>query len=87
VLAIRSERESLWRVGPLSNRPLLLAVSGTVALHLAVLYVPWLQSIFKTAPLSAMELGGCVLVASLVLAAVEAEKWLVRRASPARDTY
>jgi Ca2+-transporting ATPase len=86
VLAIRSERESLWRIGVLSNRPLLLAVLATFALQLAVLYVPWLQPIFKTAPLSAMELAGCVLLASLVLAAVEVEKWLVRRASRTRHT-
>jgi Ca2+-transporting ATPase len=78
VLAIRSERESLWRIGVASNRPLLLAVLATCGLQIAVLYVPWLQPIFKTAPLSAFELGACVALASAVLVAVEIEKMLVR---------
>jgi Ca2+-transporting ATPase len=79
VLAIRSERESLWHIGLWSNRPLLLAVLVTVALQLAVLYVPWLQPIFRTAALGPGELAACVLVASVTLVAVEVEKWLVRR--------
>jgi Ca2+-transporting ATPase len=79
VLAIRSERDSLFRIGPGSNKPLLLAVLLTLALQLAILYVPWLQSVFKTAPLTAPELGFCVIVSSVVFAAVEVEKLLVRR--------
>ena len=46
VLGIRSERESLWRIGVASNRPLLFAVLATCGLQIAVLYVPWLQPIF-----------------------------------------
>jgi Ca2+-transporting ATPase len=79
VLAIRSERDSLFRIGLGSNKPLLLAVLLTLALQLAILYVPWLQSVFKTAPLTAPELGFCVIVSSVVFAAVEVEKLLVRR--------
>ncbi len=75
VLAIRSERESLFRQGMLSNRPLVLAVSVTFALQLAVLYVPALNPIFKTAPLSAAELGFCLVLSSVVFVAVELEKW------------
>ncbi len=81
VLAIRSDRESLWHIGLLSNWPLLLAVIATFGLQVAVLYVPWLQPIFKTAALTAAELGACVLLASFVLVAVEVEKWLVRNAA------
>ena len=79
VLAIRSERESLFTLGLRSNRPLLGAVALTVALQLAVIYLPALQPLFKTASLSGPELLLCFALASVVFLAVEAEKWLVRR--------
>jgi Ca2+-transporting ATPase len=44
-----------------------------------VIYVPWLNPIFHTAPLSAAELALCLAMAAGVPLAVEAEKWLVRR--------
>ncbi|MBM3190225.1 MAG: cation-translocating P-type ATPase, partial [Chloroflexi bacterium] len=61
-LAVRSDRESLFRLGLLSNKPLLGAVVLTILLQLAVIYVPFLQHIFETAPLSAGQLGVCALL-------------------------
>jgi Ca2+-transporting ATPase len=78
-LAIRSDRESLFKIGLLSNRPLLGAVILTFALQMAVIYVPWLNPIFKTAPLPATELVVCLAAASIVFIAVEAHKWFLRR--------
>jgi Ca2+-transporting ATPase len=78
-LAIRSERESLFSQGLLSNRPLVAAITLTLVLQMAVIYVPFLQGIFKTAPLSLEELAVCFLLPLVVLVAVEAEKMLVRR--------
>lgn len=74
VMAIRSESESLWRLGLRSNLPLLGAVGITVALQLAMIYVPWLQPVFKTQALSALELTICLLAPLVVVAAVELEK-------------
>ncbi|MGD8843814.1 MAG: cation transporting ATPase C-terminal domain-containing protein [Gammaproteobacteria bacterium] len=51
----------------------------TVALQLAVVYLPALQSVFKTSPLTGTELLLCFAFASVVLIAVEAEEWLTRR--------
>jgi Ca2+-transporting ATPase len=79
VLAIRSERESLFTQGVLSNRPLLGAVLLTFALQMATLYVPALQPIFKTHPLSLPELLVCLALSSVVFAGVELEKWMARR--------
>jgi Ca2+-transporting ATPase len=79
VMAIRSERESLFVQGVLSNRMLVAAVVLTFALQLAVLYVPWLNPIFRTEPLSVAELGACLALSSVVFIGVEIEKWLVRR--------
>ncbi len=83
VLAIRSETESLWRLGLGTNRPLLGAVLLTVVLQLATIYVPVLNPIFKTEPLSPFELLLCLAASALVLVAVELEKvWLGRARRP-----
>jgi Ca2+-transporting ATPase len=79
VLAIRSEEQSLFRQGIFSNLPLLGAVLLTFALQMAVLYIPTLQAVFKTAPLSAAELLLCLSMSSVVFIAVEVEKWLRRQ--------
>jgi Ca2+-transporting ATPase len=78
VMAIRSERNSLFRIGLLSNKPLLAAVTLTVLLQLGLIYVPFLQNVFSTQPLSATDLGISVLVSSSIFAAVELEKFVQR---------
>jgi Ca2+-transporting ATPase len=79
VLVIRSDRESLLTIGLASNRPLLVTVVLTVALQFALVYVPALNRVFDTAPLSAFEVGLCAACAVVVMAAVEAEKWFKRK--------
>ncbi|HEX6704819.1 MAG TPA: cation-translocating P-type ATPase [Albitalea sp.] len=83
VLAIRSERESLLHQGLASNRPLLGAVVLTLAMQLAIIYVPALHPVFKTAPLSAAELAICLGASAIVFVAVEIEKLWRRRGSRA----
>jgi len=80
VMAIRSESEPLWRLGLASNRPLLGAVLLTFALQMATIYVPFLNPIFRTEPLSLGELGICVAAALVVYCVVELEKaWRRKR--------
>jgi Ca2+-transporting ATPase len=90
ILAIRSERESLWQMRLGSNKPLLGAVALTVMLQLATIYVPALNPIFKTEPLSLDELAICMAAALTVGIAVEAEKAWRRRTgrkpAPAADS-
>ena len=81
VLAIRSERESLFSQGLMSNKPLLGAFLLTITLQMATIYVPFLNPVFKTAPLRASELGAVLLLSSIVFAAVEVEKLLKRRSA------
>ncbi len=78
-LAIRAETESLFRIGLLSNVPLLLAVLLTFALQMAVIFLPAAQPIFKTEALTLTELGFCLLMSCIVFTGVETEKLLVRR--------
>ena len=79
VLAIRSERESLFRMGLLSNKPLLGAVLLSFTFQLATIYVPFLNPVFKTAPLTLSELVFTLVLSSGVFFAVEIEKWWIRR--------
>jgi nucleotide-binding universal stress UspA family protein len=79
VLAIRSERDSLFTIGFFSNRWLIAAVTLTFVLQLAIIYIPAFNPIFKTEPLSALELAIAILVPGLVLVAVELEKLAIRR--------
>ncbi|MCE9688215.1 cation-translocating P-type ATPase [Shewanella sp. AS16] len=78
-LAVRSERQSLLRLGLLSNQPLLGTVLLTLLLQLAVIYTPVLNRVFHTQPLPPFALLLCLLLSATVLLAVEAEKWLLRR--------
>jgi Ca2+-transporting ATPase len=79
VLAIRSERESLFTQGLFSNLPLLGAVVLTLLLQLGVIYLPFANDLFKTQPLPLRELVICLVVSSIVFFAVEIEKILKRR--------
>ena len=63
-LAIRSDRESLFKIGLLSNKLLLGSVLFTLVLQLAVIYAPFMQAVFKTEALSAFELGVSLIFSS-----------------------
>ena len=78
-LAIRSRQESIFSLGLLSNKAMLGAVLLTVGLHLLIIYVPFCNELFSTAPLTAAELGIAVAVASVVFWVVEAQKLITRR--------
>ncbi len=79
VLAIRSDRQFLFRQGIGTNLPLLGAVLLTVGLQLAVIYLPVANTVFRTQPLSITELMICMGGAAVLFHAVEVEKWLRRR--------
>ncbi len=79
VLAIRSEKESLFTIGLFSNRYLLGAVLLTFGLQMATIYIPALNAIFKTVPLTLNELIITLVLSSVVFVAVEIEKLLRRR--------
>jgi P-type Ca2+ transporter type 2C len=78
-LAIRSGRDSLLTIGLRSNKALLGAVGLTLILQLAVVYVPFLQAVFKTIALGPGELAISLVLSTVVFWGVELEKWLLRR--------
>ena len=85
LLAIRSERDPSW-TGFFRNPALLGAVAFTIALQLAVLYVPTLNRVLSTVPLSGPELAFCFAVSTTGFLAVEIDKRLRRPGRiPVRD--
>ncbi|HOX05168.1 MAG TPA: cation-translocating P-type ATPase [Planctomycetota bacterium] len=79
VMAIRSSRQSLFRMGLFSNPLMLGAVGVTFLLQLALVYLPFAQKIFGTQPLSVGALGVSLAASVVVFTAVEVEKLLRRR--------
>jgi Ca2+-transporting ATPase len=82
-LAIRSQRESLFQIGLLSNRALLGAVALTFVLQIAVIYLPFMQAVFGTASLSLVDLLIALALSTVVFWAIEFSKWLIRRGESA----
>ncbi|MFD7921282.1 cation-translocating P-type ATPase [Streptomyces sp. NPDC059740] len=86
-LAVRSERQSIVRLGVLSNPWLLAAGAFGVGLMAAISYVPLLQELFHTAPLRAADWGVLSLLGALLLVAEEARKaWLRHRSARRTET-
>jgi len=78
-LAVRSEKESLFKLGLFTNKAMLGAIAVGVVLQLAVIYVPFLNPIFDTKPLTAGELFLCTVLAFIPLIAIELEKFVKRK--------
>jgi len=74
VFAIRSDRDFLFKHGIFSNPQLLVTVALTFGLQMAVIYLPFMNQIFKTQPLTLKELGICIAASLAVFHAVEMEK-------------
>lgn len=73
-IGVRSARDSIARIGLFSNPSLLLAIIVTIALQVAVVYLPWLQGFFKTTAISAPQLALCFAAGLSTLAATELHK-------------
>jgi len=78
VLAIRSEKHSVFTIGFFSNPLLILAVLSTTILQLSVIYVPILQRFFKTLPLDLNQLLLCIAVSSSIFFLIELDKLMGR---------
>jgi P-type Ca2+ transporter type 2C len=75
----RSEYRSIFRVSPFSNPFLLYALLASTFAQLAVIYVPGLQWLFRTEPLSWTDWLLVLAVSITVIFVVELDKWVRRR--------
>jgi P-type Ca2+ transporter type 2C len=77
--ASRTSRVSVFQIGLFSNRLLLIGVLVAIVLLAVLIYLPWLQPIFNTAPLGWRELLFLLIWPPVVLLADELRKWYIRR--------
>ncbi|MDQ7792561.1 MAG: cation-translocating P-type ATPase, partial [Clostridia bacterium] len=77
-MSVRSDYDSLFKIGFFSNKPLLGAVLLTFTLQMTVVYMPFLNPIFKTEPLALSELMVTLALSAVVFFVMEIEK-LTRR--------
>ncbi|MFA5272116.1 MAG: calcium-translocating P-type ATPase, SERCA-type [Candidatus Omnitrophota bacterium] len=75
----RNERESIFKIGFLTNKKLILAVAISFFLQMAVVYLPFLQKIFKTQNLGLYDWVLVVVISSFPLWAMETVKIFKRR--------
>lgn len=79
VMSVRSEKQTLFKRGLFTNKPMFGAVAFTFLLQMAIIYIPALNPIFHTAPLTLVELLITLGVSSLVFIVVEIEKAIRHR--------
>ncbi|MDX1296028.1 MAG: HAD-IC family P-type ATPase [Sulfurimonadaceae bacterium] len=72
----RSLTHSMFYVGVFTNRWLLLGVTGMTLLQLAFTYVPFMNTLFKSAPIGADEWSVILGVSLVIYLVVEAEKYI-----------
>ena len=86
-LAIRSERESLFKIGLLTNIPMLGTVVLTLALQLLITYWTPAQNLFGIKALPVPELLISLAASTLVFFAVEIEKFVIRQRQPQEISF
>jgi len=75
----RSETQSIFRMSPMGNPFLFFGMVAAFFAHLAVLYVPALQWVFRTVPLTPFEWMEIGMVTVTIIFAVEIDKWIRRK--------
>jgi Ca2+-transporting ATPase len=75
----RSETQSIFTMRLMTNPFLFFSIIAAFFAQMAVIYVPSLQWVFRTVPLSAGEWMQIALVSSSVIIAVEADKFIRRK--------
>ena len=84
--AVRTEEQSIFRIGVFSNMPLVFAGLFGIFFVSCISYVPALQSVFNTAPLSLVDWLILVALGALLLVAEETRKAILRSKHRARGS-
>jgi Ca2+-transporting ATPase len=75
----RSDEYTIFKLGVFRNRWLIIAISVAIALQIAVIYVPFLQTAFSTVPLSIDKWGIAILAGGTLFTIEETRKALFPR--------
>jgi len=84
VFAIRSPRQTIFQVGLLSNKKLILAVLASMFLQVLVVYAPVFEGPFDTEALTVMDWVRTILISVTAFAFVETFKFVRQRLARAR---
>jgi len=76
----RSELQSIFKISPFTNPLLFFSLIAAFFAQLSVIYVPALQWIFRTEPITMSEWLQILIVSTTVVLVVEIDKWIRRRA-------
>ena len=74
VLAIHTSSKPLFKGGLFSNPMLIGSIFLTLAMQLAVVYIPFLHPIFETEPLTALQFGITILASIVMYIFVRVER-------------
>jgi magnesium-transporting ATPase (P-type) len=85
VLACRTERQSVFRVGLATNRPVLGAIAAEIGILLMLMLVPPFPRLFSLSPPALPEWSVLLAFPLVVLGLEEARKWTMRRLARARS--
>ena len=85
VFNCRSERRSAFKIPLRNNRILMFGVFAAQGIHILSMYVPFTQHALKVAPVSLEEWGGLLLLASIILIAMEIFKMVKRQIANSRN--
>jgi P-type Ca2+ transporter type 2C len=79
VLCARTEKQSIFKVGLFSNKNVLKGIVFEIFLIAAIIYVPFMQNIFQTAPIGIQEWIFLVLCPVPIVLLDEIRKTISRR--------
>lgn len=78
-MAVKRIKQSLFSISTFRNKILLFGVGITFFLQLMLIYVPFLNQIFRTAPLNMNQLGLCFSGIVIIILITEIRKFFYRR--------
>jgi Ca2+-transporting ATPase len=84
LLNCRSLRESFLKIGLWSNPWIYAGIGALLVLQLGFVYLPFMNTLFGTAPLGPVALLQALVVAVVVLPIISAEKWIRGRRRAAK---
>ena len=79
VLNCRTEKQSVFKVGVFSNKRVLFGIAFEILLLSAIIYVPFLQEVFNTAPIGIKEWAFLIILPLPIVLIEEIRKAISRR--------
>ena len=83
MLNCRSLKDSIFKIGLLSNKAVFIGVAALIVLQAVFIYLPLMNAVFGSAPLAMGDLLRAVLAGMIILPVISLEKFIRNRKTPA----